>query len=263
MDDLARWAVGAVLAIAIALLARRARALDRSGARAAMVLGTVAAGAGWDWAALLVTYFASSSLLSRIGRDERERRTAGRLEKTGARDAAQVGANGGAFGVAALAFAATAHPAWAMAGAAALAASAADTWATEIGTLARAAPRSILSGRLVPPGTSGGVTVQGVMGGIAGAAFVGGAVAVLGWDRGIVEATIGGGILGMILDSVAGASAQARRWCARCDGATEQRVHHCGSLTELRGGVDWLDNDGVNVICTVGGAVFALLLWST
>lgn len=263
MSDLTRWGAGAALAIAIALAARGGRALNGSGAVAAAVLGTLAAGAGWRWAILLVAYFVSSSLLSRLGRSERDRRTEGRLEKSGPRDAVQVAANGGVFGMAALGFLATRHPAWAVAGAAALAASAADTWATEIGTLARSTPRSILNGRAVAPGTSGGVTAQGLMAGVAGAAFVGAAATLLGWDRTMVNAVTAGGVLGMLLDSLIGAGAQARRWCATCGAATEQRVHRCGSRTELRGGLSWLDNDGVNVLCTVGGAVAAVLLWWT
>lgn len=252
-----------MLAVAIALAARAGRALDGSGAVAAAILGTLAAGAGWDWAVLLVAYFGSSSLLSRLRRSERDLRTAGRLEKAGPRDAVQVAANGGMFGIAAAGFLMTGSPMWTVAGAAALAASAADTWATEIGTLARSTPRSVLTGRAVLPGTSGGVTVQGLTAGVAGAAFVGAAASMLGWDRSMVNAATAGGVLGMLLDSLLGAGAQARRWCATCDAATEQRVHTCGSPTELHGGLRWLDNDGVNVLCTVGGAIAGVILWRT
>ncbi len=261
MSELTRWAAGALLAIAVAVSARAAGSLGASGAAAAAILGTLAVGAGWGWGLLLVTYFVSSSALSRVGRAERERRTGGRIEKTGARDAIQVAANGGAFAVSAIGFLVTTHPAWAVAGAGALAASAADTWATEIGTLASASARSILTGRVVPAGTSGGVTVQGLMAGFAGAAFVGGVASLGGWERDAVNAALAGGILGMLLDSVLGASVQSRRWCPSCATDTEQRVHRCGSRTEARGGLAWLDNDGVNALSTVAGAVAAVLLW--
>jgi uncharacterized protein (TIGR00297 family) len=258
-----RWATGAGLAIAIAATARSLGSLRTSGGVAAAVLGTIAVGAGWPWGILLVAYFVSSSALSRVGRAERDRRTAGRIQKTGARDAVQVAANGGAFGLAAIAFVVTGHSAWAVAAAGALAASAADTWATEIGTLARSSARSILTGRTVPTGTSGGVTVQGLMAGIAGAAFVGGVASANGWDRDIVNAAVGAGVVGMLLDSLLGASVQSRRWCAACGLETEQRVHRCGASTEPRGGIAWLDNDAVNAVSTLGGAAAALLLWST
>jgi uncharacterized protein (TIGR00297 family) len=258
-----RWSAGAALAIATAFGARATRSLGDSGAAAAAILGTLAVGAGWTWGILLVAYFASSSVLSGVGRAERDRRTAGRIEKTGPRDAVQVMANGGVFGVAAVGFIVSAHPLWPVLGAGALAASAADTWATEIGTLARSSARSILTARSVPTGTSGGITVQGLMAGVAGAAFVGGVASACGFERAAVNAAVGGGVLGMLLDSVLGASVQSRRWCATCASATEQRVHRCGSRTEPRGGLSWLDNDGVNAVSTLGGALAAVLIWST
>ena len=258
-----RLAGVAGLAIAIAATARSLGSLRTSGAVAAAVLGTIAVGAGWPWGILLVAYFVSSSALSRLGRAERDRRTAGRVEKTGARDAVQVASNGGAFGLAAIGFIVTGHAAWPVAAAGALAASAADTWATEIGTLARSSARSILTGRAVPTGTSGGITVQGLMAGFAGAAFVGGVASACGWSREVVNAAVAGGVLGMLLDSLLGASAQSRRWCAQCGVETEQRVHRCGASTESRGGLEWLDNDAVNALSTLGGAAAALLVWST
>src|SRR5436190_310884 len=57
-------------------------------------------------------------------------------------------------------------------GAGALAASASDTWATEIGTLHGAAPRSILGLAPVPIGMSGGLTLAGSLGAFAGAALI-------------------------------------------------------------------------------------------
>ena len=260
MSDIARWGAGVVLAVAIALAAWRGGALAATGAAAAAILGTIAVGAGWDWAILLVVYFLTSSALSRIGARERDARTLGRIEKGGPRDAVQVLANGGVFGVAAIAFAVSGDRIWWSVGGAALAASAADTWATEIGTLARAAPRSIISGQVVPPGTSGGVTAQGVMAAVAGAALVAGMASFFGWPRAAVNAAMFGGVFGSLLDSLLGATVQARRWCERCDTATEQRLHGCGHATALRGGLSWLDNDGVNLASTVGGALVGAVM---
>ena len=264
MSEIARWVAGAAAAALVAGGARAGGALRRSGAAAAAVLGTVAVGAGWDWGILLVAYFVSSSALSRLRAADRQRLTEGRIEKGGARDAIQVLANGGLFGVAALAYATSGDPFWRVLGAASLAASAADTWATEIGTLSRSAARSILTGRAVPPGTSGGVTVLGLAASVAGAAFVGGVVSALGWDRGVVNAVVAGGVIGSLIDSLLGASVQAGRWCSACSADTEQRVHHCGTRTQHVRGIAWLDNDGVNAVSTLGGAVTgALLAWTT
>ena len=258
--SLPTWVVGAALAAVIALTAVRGEALTRSGGVAAWVAGTVAMGAGWDWGILLISYFVTSSALSRYRRGEKVLRSAGRVAKTGARDAAQVAANGGVYAAAAVAHWAMPHPAWQAVGLGALAASAADTWATEIGSLARATPRSVLSGRPVPVGTSGGVTVAGLAASLAAASFLSLLAAVLGWPLPVTAGAFVGGVGGALVDSVAGATLQARFWCASCEVETEARRHHCGAITSYRRGARWLDNDGVNALATIAGAMLAVIL---
>jgi uncharacterized protein (TIGR00297 family) len=249
------WSIGVVLASAIALLARRTRALSGGGAVAAVLLGTLAMGAGWSWGIVLIAYFASAVWLSRFKAADKEARLSGRVEKQGARDAVQVIANGGVFGAMALCYWIDPIPLWQAFGAGALAASAADTWATELGVLARASPRSILDWKSVTAGTSGGVTAQGLLAGIAGASFMTVVTWAVRWPAVAIVAALIGGIVGCLVDSVVGASLQARRWCASCATTTEQRIHRCGSATTVAGGFSWLDNDHVNAIATIGGAL--------
>src|SRR5690242_14236230 len=127
-----RALIGALVALAIALVARRTRSLSVSGAVAATVLGTAAAAAGWMWAALLIVYFVSSTALSHLGGLEKELRTSSVVDKGGERDAAQVAANGGPFAIGALLSLLQPDTRWLALGVGSLAASAADTWATEI-----------------------------------------------------------------------------------------------------------------------------------
>lgn len=256
------WIISLVLAGGIAFVAWRARALTASGAVAAAVVGAVALVAGWTWGIVLIGYFVSSTLLSRFRAADREARTGGLADKEGPRDAAQVLANGGVFTAAAAAHWASPNPLWQALGAGALAASAADTWATEIGTLARAAPRSILGWRPVPAGTSGGVTGQGTLACVGGAAFVSFLAWLVQWPAVAIAAALIGGIFGCLFDSVLGAALQARRWCAACSAATEQRVHRCGTVTQVTAGLRWLDNDGVNALSTVAGALFGTMVAS-
>jgi uncharacterized protein (TIGR00297 family) len=249
------WAFGFVVATGIAFIARGAGALGTRGAMAAAVLGTVAVAAGWSWGTVLIAYFASAVLLSRFRFADKERLLGGRVEKSGPRDAVQVIANGGVFGALALGYLVDLDPMWQALAAGALSASAADTWATEIGVLSRTSPRSLLTWRPVTAGTSGGVTLQGFLAGLAGAAFIAMVVWVVRWPPVAAVAALIGGVFGCLLDSVVGASLQARRWCASCATTTEQRIHRCGSVTSVTGGLSWLDNDGVNVVATLGGAL--------
>jgi len=253
-----RAAGGLVSALAIAIAARRVRSLSTDGAICATVIGTVSVAAGWDWGALLITFFLASTVLSRVGRQRKEQRTRAIVEKGGERDALQVLANGGLFAVAAVAYVAYPVTLWQAIGAGALAASTADTWATEIGTMSAAAPRSILTGRPVPPGTSGGVTASGTMASLLGAAFLGGMALLIGWPARVAAAAVVGGLVGSTADSVLGATLQARRKCPQCNLETERLVHSCGATTTASGGLAWLTNDGVNAVSSAIGAVASI-----
>jgi len=259
-----RAAIGLLVAAIIATFARRARSLSRSGAVAATGLGALTAAAGYSWAILLIVYFASSSALSRLGSAEKERLTGAIVAKGSQRDVRQVLANGGVFAVAVVGRLLQPGVWWTALAAGSLAASAADTWATEIGTRFGGIPRSILSGRRVPVGTSGGVTVIGSLAALAGALFLAIAALAIGWTRQAALAATAGGVAGAVADSLFGATVQLRRWCDACELGTERVRHDCGSTTRVVGGIVGLDNDMVNLFSgIVGGvaatAVFALL----
>jgi hypothetical protein len=53
---------------------------------------------------------------------------------------------------------------------------------------------------------------------------------------------------------------QAIYYCPRCEKETERYpIHTCGAETRQVRGWGWMDNDGVNWVCTVVGAVMAVL----
>jgi uncharacterized protein (TIGR00297 family) len=267
-------ALAYTVAAGIAYLGHRARALSVDGAVAAcLVGGTVFGFGGWAWAILLVLFFSSSSLLSLFKASEsRKQRAARTFEKGGRRDAAQVLANGGIPALLAL-ISAFVQPAVLplvySAYAGALAAAAADTWATEIGVLSKRPPRLITNGRTVPPGTSGGVTLLGSSAAVAGALLMGAAAAapaivpflasgpLSSYARPLVIlfAAGAGGVVGALVDSLLGAALQASYRCPRCDQPTESALHSCGTQTELVKGIRGINNDRVNVLAVLVGAL--------
>lgn len=258
-SPVARLLAGFVLSALIAAGARWKRALSASGTIAAIAVATACSAAGWSWAWILIAFFVSSTILSKAGEESKRARIGNVVEKGGERDAWQVLANGGAF--AAIALASLIWPAsiWHAAAAGAIASSTADTWSTEIGTLSRSDPRSIISGINVAPGVSGGITILGTIAQILGAAFISAIVYAFGWgDRAAVAAIIGG-IGGSLIDSVLGATIQGTRWCLHCQRGTERAVHTCGTLTVHSKGLTWLGNDVVNFLSSVGGAMLGLL----
>ena len=253
-----RAIAGALVAAAIATAAWRAGSLSRSGAAAALLIGTLAIAAGWAWGALVVLYFVSASLLSRVGARAKAQRSGGIVEKGGSRDATQVFANGAVFAAAATLQIVYPSMIWIAAGAGALAASASDTWGTEIGMLAKSPPRMITTWRVVPTGTSGGVSPLGLAAMVGGTLFIALAAWLLHWNANVAFAVSLGGLVGALVDSFGGALWQSRRFCAACGRATERMVHDCGARTERAGGVGWLNNDGVNAACTSIGAIVSV-----
>ena len=254
-----RALAGFLLAGAIAFVARNVRVLSTGGAVAALLVGTAASIAGWTWAAVLIVFFVTSSALSRFRHATREARVGRIVEKGNERDAVQVLANGGVFAAAALLAGATGESAWAAAALGGLAAATADTWATEVGTVTGGLPRSIVTFKPLPAGTSGGVTVPGTLASIAGAAFIAGVSYFIGVG-GASTGVFVGGALGSLADSLIGATVQERRWCDGCSEATERRTHYCGRATRVVGGVPGVRNDFVNVVCTLVGAGVAAIV---
>ena len=242
------------VAAAVALIAHRARLLSGSGAIAATFVGAAALVGGVRWVIMLLFFFVTSIALSRWRARERDRLVGSFIEKGGRRDAWQVFANGGVFAKAAVLATIFDPSAWNAIGIGAIAAATADTWSTEVGTVLGGTPIDIRSTRQVPPGTSGGITIAGSATAVVAAILVALVARAIGWSTPAV-AIIAGGFVGSLVDSLLGSTVQERRWCPACDAATERHTHSCGTTTVHRGGIRGCDNDIVNLLSTVAGAV--------
>ncbi len=260
--------LGLLLATAAAFLARRLHTLTRGGAFAAAALGTVVFGlGGWQWAVLLLVFFILSSVLSRAFRRAKRLAEEEKYAKGSERDEMQVLGNGGVAGLFALLHAFFPQAAWTWIGfAGALAAVNADTWATELGVLNPWQPRLITSpGRRVEKGTSGGVSPVGTLASLLAAAVIGALAASLAtvpsWN--LLWTIALAGLAGSLVDSLLGATLQAIYFCPKDEKETEKHPFHtCGTATIQIRGWSWLNNDWVNVACSVAGALVALLLFA-
>jgi len=265
---------GLVISLFIGVLGYTRGALSGSGVVGALITGTLIFGlGGWEWGALLVAFFVSSSALS-FYRARDKQGLAEKFAKGHRRDLGQALANGG---LAALLAVLSRIPSltflvgggqegmWFIACAGAMAAVNADTWATELGVLSLHPPCLITTGRRVEVGASGGVTWLGTAASLGGALFIGllGGLGSLVLRQGhaiagtlILAATVGGTI-GSLFDSLLGATVQAIYWCDTCKKETERRVHRCGTETRLLRGHRWLGNDLVNFFASAVGALVA------
>ncbi len=259
---------GFLLAVSVAYLAYRAHSLDRSGAIAATVVGTIIFGlGGLSWAILLLTFFVTSSGLSRAFK-KRKMDLNEKFSKGHERDAGQVLGNGGLATLFAALHAISPESVlpW-ICFAACLAAVNADTWATELGVLNPTRPRMITDLRKpVEKGTSGGISLFGTLASLAGSMIIA-LPAVLLSTVGELDAryflliTVAG-LAGSLFDSLLGATVQAMYYCPTDQKETERHPFHtCGTQTVHVRGWEWLDNDQVNFACSAIGAVTALLVY--
>jgi len=256
---------GETLALTVVIIAFVVKALDLSGALAGFIVGTIVFGIGGWWFAIpMLLFFIVSSMLSKLS--QRSAKLAEEIiAKSGRRDATQVLANGFLPTLLVITSLFIKEETAFLLYLGGLAAATADTWATEIGLRFGKNPRAILTGKPVAPGTSGGITLAGIMGAILGAALV--ALAGLWSHRVFTSIEINWlafanvaiiGVVAHFIDSLLGATVQRRNRCGVCGKITE-RDEHCAQQTNYAAGWKWLDNDGVNVACGGSGILLMLL----
>lgn len=209
---------------------------------AAAVGGGVWIGLSWRGFIVLAVFLVTGSLLTPGG---------------GRRATSQVIANGAV--AAACALLSEWNPGFVLSFGGAVAAATSDTWATEIGARSREPVRLITTLRPVTRGTSGGVTVTGLIASMAGAM----AIATTALAVGLADARAASwiwaaGIAGSLGDSVAGATIQSR-WRCTCGALIESPRHDCGAAAQRVSGWRIINNDAVNFLATVIGAAVALM----
>lgn len=225
----------------------RRGSLTPGGAVAALLLGSVVVYfRGTIWLVPLVAFFLSSVV---IGRTLPAPSAASDQKDKQPRDAVQVACNGVIYGLLAVG---DVSPLLLLIS---MAVATSDTWSSEIGKYFGQPTFDITTGQRVPSGLSGGVSVAGSVAGLVGAIFI----SMLGlWllehftlSQLIFVVTCGFG--GMLMDSLLGASFQARY--RGVDGKVSDR-HTAGS--HLVRGFPWMTNDAVNLISI---SVTVLLAW--
>jgi uncharacterized protein (TIGR00297 family) len=252
---------GFLLAALIAYLAFRVHSLNRSGAIAATLVGTIVFGlGGLFWAIVLMVFFITSSGLSRLFK-KRKQGLNEKFSKGSERDAGQVFGNGGVATLFVLIHALypESNVGW-LGFAASLAAVNADTWATELGVLNPTAPRMITNWKKrVEKGTSGGISLFGTLASLFGAAVIAIPAALFAGDWSLLLLISVAGLAGSLFDSLLGATVQAMYYCPTDEKETEKHpLHTCGTKTIHIRGWEWLNNDWVNFACGAFGSLIAL-----
>ncbi len=169
---------------------------------------------GWAWFGLLISFFGIGGIASKYRIDEK-RRYGVAESNAGARRSRNVIGNAAVallavFGYAASSVVSIPATVFLFAFTGSLATALADTLSSEIGVLC-GKPRLITTLRIVPPGTDGGVTIEGFVAGMIGSLFIG----IVTWilfdipSIGMFVVVLAG-VAGMVADSILGALIEGR-----------------------------------------------------
>ncbi len=222
----------AVITVIFAVVAHRMRAVDLGGAVAGAAASFILYVSGGPAAFLcLGAVFMLAAATTRLGYARKQR--LGLAERRHGRNAWQVLANLAAASLIAIVSLHLYREALLLAAVTALAEAAADTVASECGQALSARVYLITSFQRVAVGTDGGISAIGTLCAIVAALLVS---LIAAWGRLLpphwIAASAGAATLGMLFDSLLGATLQAR---------------------------GWLNNSAVNLVSTIAAAGLALL----
>ncbi|XP_071623106.1 transmembrane protein 19 isoform X5 [Heliangelus exortis] len=244
-----RWLFSVFVPLIIATQGLRKKSLDHTGALGGLVVGFILTIANYSFFTSLFVFFVTSSKLTKWKKDMKKQIDS-EYKEGGQRNWVQVFCNGGVPTEVAVLYMIENGPgeipvdfskqytaSWmCLSLLGALACSAGDTWASEIGSvMSKSKPRLITTWEEVPVGTNGGITLVGLLSSLLG----GMAVAA--------------GLLGSIVDSYLGATMQYSGF----DENIGMVVNHQTKDSKHISGKPILDNNAVNLFSSV---IIALVL---
>ena len=253
-----------ISATVLAAIAAWRKALTKGGLLLAWALAVVIAFCGgWAGFLALAATFAFTIAAGKLSGKKREQAERALHAKTGARDAVQIFCNVFVGTLSLLIWRLTAYRGFLWAYGGAMAASLADSMASELGVLSRRQPRDILTWKPVQAGLSGGVTALGFGMSALGAALIALVYSLPadGPGFGAFLDVTAAGFFAAVCDSALGSGLQVKYRCGVCGALTEKPVH-CGAAGTAEAGVGWMTNDTVNFCNNLLGALAALGLYA-
>ncbi|NWR91920.1 TMM19 protein, partial [Furnarius figulus] len=273
-----RWLFSVLVPLIIATQGFKKKSLDHSGALGGLVVGFILTVANYSFFSSLFVFFVTSSKLTKWKKDIKKKIDS-EYKEGGQRNWVQVFCNGGVPTELALLYMIENGPgeipidfskeytaSWmCLSLLGALACSAGDTWASEIGSvMSKSKPRLITTWEQVPVGTNGAITLVGLLSSLLGGMTVGIAyfitqlifvtdleISAPQWP--IIVFGAAAGLLGSIIDSYLGATMQYSGF----DHNTGMVVNHQTKDSKHISGKPILDNNAVNLFSSV---IIALVL---
>ncbi|KAB2024161.1 hypothetical protein ES319_D06G068300v1 [Gossypium barbadense] len=258
-----------VISSFVAIRSYRRKSLDLSGALAGFLVMTIHFVAGYRFGAMLLVFFFTSSMLTKVGEDKK-RRVDADFKEGGQRNWIQVLYNSGIAAVlsvlignltgwedkcldsndsvliTSLIGGIIGHYSCCNG----------DTWSSEIGVLSDDQPRLITTFKSVRRGTNGGVTKTGLLAALAAGSVIGLTFVLVGFlttrcsnemamkQLLVIPLSAVAGLLGSIIDSLLGATLQFSGFCS----VRNKVVGKPGPTVKRISGLNFLDNNAVNLV---------------
>ncbi|HIQ13322.1 MAG TPA: DUF92 domain-containing protein [Thermoprotei archaeon] len=141
-----------------------------------------------------------------------------------------------------------------------------DTVSTEVGIYLGDKPRLITSPKkIVDKGLSGGVTIDGLLGGFLAAysfALISSVLINFSWNSVFINSIWLSGFISSVSDSLLGSLLQVKYRCSVCGKTVEYNLH-CGSETTYLNGFKWINNHTVNFLSSLVGGLLAVLFFNS
>lgn len=259
------WIIGILLILTI--VAYFTKQLTIGGNIAAFLLGLIIILAfGFGGLSVYLFFIIGAAVLAKLNKHNKIYIEATEIqEKSGSRDFFQVFANGGVGFILAAIYLFFPNPIILIMFGASVAEAVSDTFAGEVGMLSRGKVVSILTGRPLKPGLSGGVSFQGTL-----ASMIGSFLVSLLWYSTYYKPAFNtltylaiislAGFVGCILDSVLGLTIQAHYYDEEEDKLVEIE-HKDGKKLPLVRGFKLINNDIINFISNLFSVAFASLFY--
>ena len=254
--------IGLGLSLIIAYIAYTKESLNFSGFLGAVIFGTMLYffGTFIVWSALIV-FFISSSILTKLHEKTDKNYSQGRGIKS-------VISNALIATICSILYYFIQEPLYLVASIASIAASNADTWASEIGILSKGKTYYITNFKIAPKGVSGAISLLGILSSLLGALFI--SITFVLLYRMVTPLTINNmlsygfivtlsGFLGCQIDSLLGALVQAKYKNIQTGMIAESKELPDESIV-LISGFSFITNDVVNLLSSLGGSLIAIIL---
>ncbi|MGI6376133.1 MAG: DUF92 domain-containing protein [Anaerolineae bacterium] len=268
------WSAGAALLTAALALAGRVATVGGV-LTLAILVGTITGFGGWPWGVVALTLIACLVIAGRYRRADKAAlaETIGRAQTLTWLDAT---ARLGWAALLAIAFQRHSSPLGFAAFVGAIAASAADVVATQLGLLSAQRPRLITTWRPTMAGTPGAISALGMLAAVGASWLVGltglATQSLAAWlqDAPAPQAwawlpvvALAGGMAGALLDSLLAATAQRVYYDPRRQEPSEYEADADGLPNEPVRGWAWLTGQAIDLVATAAGAACtgALVTW--